>query len=142
MTISQALKEKNKKVAKITKLWQKISSYNSVIEGSEKPYDVEKLWEEYNWAIAELIDLKTRIHHASEPIRKDIFAMSELKSKILNLRSLNTQSGLLRDRYGSEPTSLVAHFSTLWKDSQVELTESAIDSIQEKLDTFNHTTQI
>ena len=65
MTIAQALKEKNKKVAKITKLWQKISSYNSVIEGSEKPYDVEKLWEEYNQAITELIDLKTRIHHAS-----------------------------------------------------------------------------
>jgi hypothetical protein len=142
MTIAQALKEKNKKAANITKLWQKISSYNSVIEGSEKPYDIEKLWGEYNLTVAELIDLKTRIHHASEPIRKDIFAMSELKSTIQNLRSLNTQSGLLRDRYGNEPTTLVAHFSTLWKDNQIELTEKEIDSIQEKLDAFNHTTQI
>jgi hypothetical protein len=142
MTIAQALKEKNKKVAKINKIWTRIASYNSVIEGSEKPYDSDKLWEEYNREIADLIDLKTRIHLASAPVRKDIFALSELKSKIQNMRSLNTQDGLLRDRYASEYTEMVAHFSTLWKDEQIELTESMIDSIQEKLDAFNHSTNI
>ena len=142
MTIAQALKEKNKKAAKIGKLWQKISSYNSVIEGSEKPYDVEKLWEEYNLEIAGLIELKAKIHEASSPVRKDIFAMSELKSKVQNLRNLSTQSGPHRDRYSSETTEMEAHFSTLWKDNQIELTENLIDSLQEKLDAFNHTTQI
>lgn len=142
MTISQALKEKNKKITKISKIWNKISSYNSVAEGSEKPYDVEKLWEEYNLEIASLIDLKTAIHSASAPVRKDIFAMSELKSKVQNIKGLNTQNGIQRDRYGSEPVEMEAHFSITWKDQQIELIESEIDRIQEKLDTFNHTTQI
>ena len=35
MTIAQALKEKNKKVAKIQKIWEKIQRYNSIQEGSE-----------------------------------------------------------------------------------------------------------
>lgn len=142
MTIAQALKEKNKKVDKIRKIWERIASYNSVIEGAEQPYDMDKLWDEYNSEIAALIDLKTSIHQASAPVRKDIFALSEIKSKVQSLRSLNTSSGKHRARFAEEITETVAHFNMIWKDSQIESLEKMIEGIQEKLDAFNHSTNI
>ena len=142
MTIAQALKAKNKKVASIAKIWGRIHAYNSTVVGSEKPYDLDALWIEYTTAVHELIDLKTKIHAASAPVRREIFALSELKSRVQSLRSLNTQSGIVRERFGSEPHEIKAHFDTLWKDHQIESLESEIDSIQEKLDSFNHSTKL
>ena len=142
MTISQALKEKNKKLAKISSVFSKISSYNSRVIGSESVYDLDKLWDEYNRLIAELIDLKTKIHKASEPVRSDIFALSELKTKIRSISGLSTQAGPQRNAYSSDIIQMTAHFDTLWKDSQIESIQTLIDTIQEKLDLFNHTTSI
>lgn len=142
MTIAQALKEKNKKIAKIQKLWSRISSYNSVAEGSEKPYDIGRTWDEYNAEISELIKLKTQIHAASAPVRADIFALSEFKTMIGNIRSLNTTNGKYRDRYSDDMIDMEAHFGIDWKDSQMEAFEANIEALQEKLDTFNHTHHI
>jgi hypothetical protein len=143
MTIAQALKEKNKKAAKINKLWQKIYSYNSVIAESETPYDLDKVWEELNKETSELISLKTRIHLASAPVRSEIFSLSELKSHMNRIQSVSTNKGKQTNRYDSAtPIEMVAHFDIKWKDTQVEVLEQTIESIQEKLDTFNHTTEI
>lgn len=143
MTIAQALKEKNKKAAKINKLWQKIYSYNSTVADSEVPYDLDKVWEELHKETGELIDLKTRIHAASAPVRSEIFSLSELKSHAGRLQSINTNKGKQFNRYDSAATTeMVAHFDIKWKDAQIETIEQTIESIQEKLDKFNHTTEI
>lgn len=142
MTIAQALKEKNKKVAKIQKLWSRISSYNSVVEGSEKPYNISMTWDSYNAEITELINLKTQIHSASSPVRADIFLLSELKAMSNNVRALNTTSGRYRDRYADDMIEMEAHFGLDWKDARLEEFEAKIEEIQERLDTFNHTHHI
>jgi len=143
MTIAQALKEKNKVTAKLQKIWHKIASYNSVAEGGEQPYDIAKLWDEHTDETINLVRLKTAIHAASAPVREDIFTLSELKSRAGQVRNLNTTSGNHRDRYSSDaPIKMLAHFGIEWKDAQVDALEKHIDSIQEKLDAFNHTTNI
>jgi len=143
MTIAQALKEKNKKVAKLSRIWTKLSSYNSILEGSERPYSIDDLWNQYNAEIESLVDIKAKIHVASAPVRKNIFMLSELKSKITNIKSLNTTNGITNDRFHrEEKTQMVAHFKIEWKDSAIEKIEAAIDSIQESLDAFNHTVHI
>lgn len=142
MNISQALKEKNKKVSKLNKIWNKLASYNSVTKESERPYDIDKLWAEYNSELESLVDLKTRIHLASSPVRKDIFYLSELKNKINQVKNLSTENGISRSRFSTESVEFVAHFNISWKDSQLESIEAEIEAIQEKLDTFNHTTKI
>lgn len=142
MTIAQALKEKNKKAAKITKLWQKLYSYNSVAVDSEKPYDLDQVWEELQRETHELIDLKTRIHAASAPVRVDIFSLSELKSHMARIQSVSTAKGKQNNRYEATPVEMTAHFDIKWKDAQVELLEQTIEATQEKLDKFNHTTEI
>ena len=142
MNIAQALKEKNKKVAKIQKLWNRIAQHNSSIEGAEKPYDLDATWEEYNTEIYALVELKTKIHAASAPVRDQIFALSELKSKMNSVRNLSTTNGRFRDRYADDSVEMEAHFDVKWKDSQMDLIEGQLDTIQEKLDYFNNTTQI
>jgi uncharacterized protein YfkK (UPF0435 family) len=144
MTIAQALKEKNKKAAKINKLWQKLYSYNSTVVDSEKPYDLDKVWDELHKETSELIELKTRIHAASAPVRSEIFSLSELKSHVSRIQSINTNKGKQTNHYRSESPviEMTAHFDIKWKDTQIETLEQTIETIQEKLDTFNHTTQI
>jgi len=142
MNIAQALKEKNKKVAKIQKLWTRIQRFNSVSTGNPRPYDIEETWREINQEMSELIDLKARIHNASAPVRKDIFAMSEFKSLIQGVRGIDTTEGIYQARYSSETTETTAVFNVSWQDAQIESIEKDIESIQEKLDQFNHTTQV
>lgn len=143
MTISQALKEKNKKVSKLGKLWDRFHQSNSRVEGSEISYNATDLWADINVETGELVELKTRIHVASSPVRSDIFALSELKSTAQRLRSLNTQKGMTISRYGNEaPVTMVCDFDTVWKDANIEALENSIEELQERLDQFNHTTSI
>ena len=142
MNIAQALKEKNKKVAKIQKLWTRISRFNSVSTGNPRSYNIEETWGELNNEMHELIDLKARIHNASARVRKDIFALSELKSLIQGVRGIDTTEGVYQSRYSNESTETTVVFNVAWQDAQIERIEKDIEAIQEKLDGFNHTTQV
>jgi DNA repair exonuclease SbcCD ATPase subunit len=143
MTIAQALKEKNKKVTKLSNLWDRLQRYNVVTEGDTRPYSSQDTWNEIEKLTKEIVELKTRIHHASEPVRLDIFMLSELKNKAQRLKSVNTNSGTYRDRYSdSAPVVQTPEFDILWKDSMVEQIETQIEETQERLDKFNHTSNI
>jgi hypothetical protein len=143
MTISQALKEKNKKISKLSKLWDRFHQSNSRVADADVTYYSADLWKDINDETALLIDLKTRIHIASQPVRSDIFSLSELKSTAQRLRALNTAKGLIQPRYGdSNPVLMVCDFDTLWKDTNIEALENSIEELQEKLDQFNHTVHI
>jgi DNA repair ATPase RecN len=142
MTIAQALKEKNKKVAKIQKLWDRINRYNSVQEGGERPYDIIELFDSVETETAELVKLKARIHEVSQPIRESIFELSELKNLVQRVKSINTTKGVYRDRYDSTSSVMTAVLDIMWQDKKVEAIEAQIEKIQERLDNFNHTREI
>jgi DNA repair ATPase RecN len=142
MTIAQALKEKNKKVANIQKLWDRINRYNSVQEGGERPYDIIELFDRVETETAELVKLKARIHEVSQPIRESIFELSELKNLVQRVKSINTTKGVYRDRYDSTSSVMTAVLDIMWQDKKVEAIEAQIEKIQERLDNFNHTREI
>jgi hypothetical protein len=142
MTIAQALKQKNKLISEIQKIWQKIYKYNSIHEGSERPYSTEKLWSDYITASLELVELKTKIHEASSPVRLKIFRLSELKSAVEKVKNITTDSGVSYERYSANQMVLTSELNVLWKDSQIDHLEKEIESLQEELDKFNHLTQI
>ena len=142
MTIAQALKEKNKKAARLSNMWTRLQRYNVTNADEAKPYTSKETWEEINKITDDLVELKTKIHKASEPVRSQIFWLSELKNKIQRLKGINTDGGSYRDRYSEVTISQVAEFDVLWKDGKVEEIEEAIERLQESLDKFNHTTDI
>ena len=142
MTLAQALKEKNKKVANIQKLWVKIDRYNSVQEGAERPYDIADLFTQVETEIAELVKLKARIHSVSEPIRESIFELSELKNLVQRVKAVDTTNGISRNRFDSTSSLMTAVLDIKWQDEKIESLETQIEKIQERLDNFNHTREI
>jgi len=142
MTIAQALKEKNKKVANIQKLWVKIDRYNSVQEGAERPYDITDLFTQVETEITELVKLKAKIHSVSEPIRESIFELSELKNLVQRVKSVDTTNGISRNRFDSTSSLMSAVLDIKWQDEKIESLEAQIEKIQERLDKFNHTQEI
>jgi hypothetical protein len=142
MTIAQALKEKNKKVATLQKLWERMQKYNSIQEGAERPYSTAEIFAQIGEVSADLILLKTRIHSASELVRSDIFALSEFKNIAQRIKGIDCTTGTQVERYSSTTFQKTAELSITWQDRELAAIEDKIESIQERLDKFNHTTEI
>lgn len=143
MNIKQALKRKNKLVTLIVEEFSKASSYNSIEEGNARPYSATEAiqkWQEYS---DELVSLKSRIHRANAPMYEKIFMLSELKSQVKHLKSLNCNQGKERNRWNeNEPIIRHAEINTVERDTMVKELESRIENIQDELDSFNALTEI
>lgn len=142
MTIAQALKEKNKLAFKIKVNWFKIKSKNSLIKGAHRPYDIHELKDQTLVLVDELIDLKTKIHQASAPVRDKIFRLSELKAVLSTLGGIPTNEGITKDKYENEFTEMDASIKTIELDEMMEQYRDEIDDLQDHLDNFNYTTMI
>jgi hypothetical protein len=148
MNIKQGLKLKNKLVLQVNENYQKVSTYNSVEEGTKKPYDTREALEEYNSSVNELVALKTKIHRANAPVYDKIFRLSELKSTAAKLKFLNCHEGKStsqRSRFvdvTAPPVMMVAEIGIVERDNIVKYIESQIEDIQEILDNHNAVTEI
>lgn len=145
MTLAKALKHKNRIAQRVQSVSNDIQSNNSILAVNEPEVDVKALDKMRRALVEHLIAVKTAIHKASDPIRKDIFRLAEVKVTIGFYRSLGTAHGKRSsDRYGGGG-EFVEYKATIRKDHvdaiNLEL-ESEIDAIQEKLDQFNIATKI
>ena len=141
MNIKQALKRKNVLVNEIKQEFAKAQTYNSVEVGSKKPYSARTALESYLAKIDELVGLKHAIHVANAPIYGKIFRLSELKSSIKYLSSLNCTEGKESNRYGAtEARILEVEIDIVERDNMVKVMEAEIDKIQDELDYFNNVT--
>lgn len=142
MTIAQALKEKNKRLNQINKLWDRLSTNNSIPEGNEREFNPEALLKQLNDETNSFIELKTKIHLACEPVREKIFRLSELKNFVKRLRRVDTNQGLVVNRYENSSVRYTAALTSAAVDAHIENIENELESIQEELDQFNHTTRL
>ena len=143
MTIKQALKHKNKLAQKINETYAKVSMYNSMEEGQERPYDVESQLNEYFNLTKELVELKSKIHTANQPVYSKIFELSELKSQVSKLKDLDCTEGKMRYRYSEEGyMTKTAVISIVERDAMVSKLQDLIEIVQEGLDVHNATTHI
>jgi hypothetical protein len=144
MTIKQALKEKNKLVKKIGENTKLMQQYNSVEVGNQRPYSTIVLYKEIQKDTQELAFLKAKIHIANTPVMEDIFWMSEMKSTIAALKKMDCTDGKSnRDRYRMESELVMtSEISLVSRNQEIKMLEAKIEEIQDKLDTFNVTTEI
>jgi hypothetical protein len=146
MTIKQALKYKNKLVAKINSEFQKASTYNSFEEGEKRAYSASEALSKYFDLSNELVDLKAKIHKANDKVYDKIFLLSELKSRISKLQVLDCSEGKVSDRYsrihGETPTIKTVEITILERDKLIQEIEAKIEEVQEELDLHNATTEI
>ncbi len=144
MNIKQALKRKNKLVGEINQEFHKASQYNVVDDGNPRPYSATEAITKWMQLTDELVQLKTKIHKANLPIYHRIFELSELKSQVKLLKSLNCSSGKVAGgRWGEgEPVVKHAEINVVEKDKMIKGLEIKIEAIQDELDQWNHNTLI
>jgi hypothetical protein len=121
-----------------------MQQHNSVEVGNQRPYSTQMLYEEIQKDTQELASLKAKIHIANTPVMQSIFWMSEMKSTIAALKKMDCTEGKSnRDRYRMEhEVVLTSEISLVNRNQEIKLLESKIEEIQDKLDTFNATTEI
>lgn len=144
ITITRALKLKNKLLSEINKEWMKVSNYNSNVYGATWPYDIEACYKRWEELKGKLVELKTKIHLANAPVYEVIFAMSEMKESAKLLNALVCQEGTIVDRYGRNETPLTyATVITLaMKEERIAFLEKKIEEMQEILEEHNASTKI
>jgi hypothetical protein len=144
MNIKQALKEKNKLAKKVTDLMDRTNRNNSMDEGAVRSYDPKESLEQALQMVDDLVNLKTKMHMANAEVYDKIFRMSEYKSLVKYLKTLNCSQGtIVTSRYGDSTTrQMTTVITEVERDALVEKYETLIDNLQTELDTHNATTQI
>jgi hypothetical protein len=144
MNIKQALKEKNKLAKKVTDLMDRTNRNNSMDEGAVRSYDPKESLEQALQMVDDLVNLKTKMHMANAEVYDKIFRMSEYKSLVKYLKTLNCSQGtIVTSRYGdSTARQMTTVITEVERDALVEKYETLIDNLQTELDTHNATTHI
>jgi hypothetical protein len=144
MNIKQALKEKNKLAKKVTDLMDRTNRNNSMDEGAVRSYDPKESLEQALQMVDDLVNLKTKMHMANAEVYDKIFRMSEYKSLVKYLKTLNCSQGtIVTSRYGdSTARQMTTVITEVERDALVEKYETLIDTLQTELDTHNATTHI
>ena len=144
MNIKQALKEKNKLAKKVTDLMDRTNRNNSMDEGAVRSYDPKESLNQALQMVDDLVNLKTKMHMANAEVYDKIFRMSEYKSLVIYLKTLNCSQGtIVTSRYGdSTARQMTTVITEVERDTLVEKYETLIDNLQTELDMHNATTQI
>jgi len=144
MNIKQALKEKNKLAKKVTDLMDRTNRNNSMDEGAVRSYDPKESLNQALQMVDDLVNLKTKMHMANAEVYDKIFRMSEYKSFVKYLKTLNCNQGtVITSRYGdSTARQMTTVITEVERDTLVEKYETIIDTIQTELDMHNATTHI
>ena len=142
MTVKQALKQKNKLVADIKMNWTIVNAHNSIEAGNPRRYSVVQKLEENNQLTEELVELKSKIHTANQPVFHKIFLMAELKGMVKELKKLSVEEGKVSERYSSVQAIKEVEMDIVERDNLVKELENKIEVLQDELDTHNATTQI
>jgi DNA repair exonuclease SbcCD ATPase subunit len=144
MNVKQALKQKERLVKELNSTWGIIRKHNSVLEGNTRQYNIALLLEKVDKLMAEIVEIKQRIHKANQPVYDLIFQMSELKNYLKELQSVDTTDGVvIPNSYGNvTPQKYVAQLNDSTRDTIIEQVTEQINELQDKLDTHNATVNI
>jgi rRNA maturation endonuclease Nob1 len=142
MIVKQALKQKNKLVADIKECYEIVNKHNSIEEGNKRRYSVVEKLGEASELTKQLIELKTKLHTANQPVFDKIFAMAEYKGMIKQLKRISVEEGKITERYGSTQSIKEVEINITDRDKMVKLLEADIEKLQDELDFHNTTTNI
>ncbi len=145
MTLTNALKVKNRLVGQLKKLQMDIQVHNSTCK--EREIDIAELWEKLNDTTEKLIDLKTKIAIKTAKISSKLIRLAEEKSKLEFYNILPTKTGEETSvvSYGSNATKTEIWNSFITETKKRELiakSEEEIAYLQDCIDEFNATTII
>lgn len=144
MKLAKALKLKNKLLKEYNVTLSRVVTSNSYDVDTKKVYNAAELLVEAVTQRDKYVSLKAAIHTTSEPIRKKIFELGELKNFLSRINSLPTTEGIVKESsYRSDSVNTYAvDITEQQKQDLIKAVEDAIENIQEEIDQFNATTDL
>ena len=146
LTLSKALKLKNRLVKKLNKVDADLARVN--VELKENPHEVDAtgLMKLRHRVVEDLVALKMSINEGNRDIQEAIYQMAECRGEIAMLNRLDTRHGVVMNNshFGaaSEKMECVAQIRKADVDTAVESIEGILDGLQDRVDEHNATTKI
>lgn len=144
MSIAHALKEKNRLVKEIERLWSAVQSENSCLETHKRTTDVKKAWETIKLYGAKLVELKTKIGNAYQgEIFRKIHLLDETKNRITKLANTSgSEDPEVPYRGGEVKINRTAVFSDEMLLAMQRQLQAEANRLQDEIDEFNANTKI
>jgi predicted nucleic acid-binding Zn-ribbon protein len=143
ISISRALKLKNRVVKEVSRLDALLIEFNSTQEENrEFSYNIRELYPERMGLAEKLVGLKTAISKSNVAIQKEIFELAECKAMISVLNRVNTRHGVAYEGYQGTRIMYIAQYRKQEIDKEIRRIEQEIDRIQDVLDSHNHRVKI
>ena len=136
ISLSKALKVKNRLAGRVAEVTSTIQTYNSAVKGRSTEVDVAQLDKDRRQLVDALVSLKAAIHENNRGIYHFLAELEEKKSEIEFLRVLNTRHGT-EPGYQGQAIEYVAVIKKTDVDKRVKQLEREIDALQDKVDAYN-----
>ncbi len=138
ISLSKAMKIKNRLAGRLGKVQVAIAAYNSMPESRREEVDVVVLDAMRAELVECLISLKTSITIGSQGLQRTIYEVAEKKAEIEFLNGLNTRHGVEPATYTNVAAiTYVAAIKMQDVSSRVRKLEVEIDQLQDKIDQYN-----
>ena len=141
-TLAKSLKEKNKLKQEVSKLQKRLEAHNSIIKGNPRPFDLNEIDTELSEKIEKLVMLKSAITKANQPVQEKIYRLAEIKRLMAFYKELPVKEGKSIEKYSDASNEYAVFFNEAAIDERLKKLESDAETIQDELESFNHTTSI
>ncbi len=141
MTLSQALKEKNRIAHQLQQAMQLIREENSKDASLKRIVNVRKKLEETKGLVADLVRYKSAIAYGNGGILNEMAELSETKSLICGLRTIDTT---IVNNYNSV-LNIIRIRTVLTKAdvlNEIDALQKRADELQDKIDAYNARNEI
>jgi DNA repair ATPase RecN len=144
MKLSQALKLKNRLAGDLSRQQQIAQRENSRRNDNQSSIDLVQVWAKIEDLTTQLSEIKTKIAKANIGIYAEIDRMAELKSRIAFLNGLPKREGAEPMMFGDTNINYIwtSYINQEKCDEFVEDLQIQINNLQDKIDTYNATTDI
>lgn len=150
MNIAQALKQKNRLVGEMNKLFTYVVKHNvsTTKAGSEDKSQVKDIKEAFTKLMdtfEKLVAIKTATQTASAPIARKLVEIAETKNILSKISSIPVRELVeIQQGYGKEPFE-IKYTSQITEEEQINTVsglQERINTLQDEIDAFNATTQV
>lgn len=142
VTLAKALKERSRLAGKLKRNFELINKENSMISGSQRSFDLNKVHQECFQLHNRLILIKKIIAKANAPIAEKLVEMDELKSMICYLRNVKTTIGWQQQGYSAEKVCFDAVLGSAELTAEADQLQKRAEQLQDELDDFNALTKV
>ena len=145
ISLSQALKEKNRIAGELANAWRLIALENSMREDKRRVTDLEELYKTIRLYTEKLIELKTKIGLANAGNLENIYRMEECKNELQKIERIDTDESsdfqkISDSEFKEYKRTVVFNSSVIW-DWKQKLQQEC-NRLQDEMDTYNATTKI